>query len=344
MLRLALALLAIAVLTPSAQADSMAHMLVESFCNHKDDPERQIRECTALIATLEQSTSSLLAFSKSELQTAYLRRAAALARTRQTDKAIADFGLAIGSPGFPALNDLSPDLADLHDAIAPPRSALDHILKGEVEVQMKLYKPAVQNLTRATDLGLPKELAIKVFHLRGSAYYLDDQPSLAFADFSKVIELDPNDSEAYQFLGIIRLDEGKYQEALANFDRAIAINPRDAVGYHYRCLDYEVLRSFEKAIGDCSRAIELGFALKLAETYHARGTSYAQLRQFDHARADLDKAIEINPRYASAYLNRCIVKQKLGLQNAIADCKKAVEIEPDNQHTQEVLMRLQKPE
>jgi PhnB protein len=157
----------------------------------------------------------------------------------------------------------------------------------------------------------------------------EDQP---YQDFSKVIELDPNDAEAYQFLGIIRLDEGKYQEALANFDRAIAINPRDAAGYHYRCLDYEGLRSFEKGISDCSRAIELGFALKLAETYHARGTSYAQLRQLDRTRADLDRAIEINPRYASAYFNRCIVKQTLGLQNAIADCKKAVEIEPDNQH------------
>lgn len=97
--------------------------------------------------------------------------------------------------------------------------------------------------------------------------------------------------------------------------------------YYYRSIEYGYLRQPEKAIDDCTRAIELKSDYK--EAYYNRGNEYENLKQWDKAIADYTKAIEIDPDYETAYSNRGNSYGNLGQWNkAKADYSKAIEIDP----------------
>jgi len=63
-----------------------------------------------------------------------------------------------------------------------------------------------------------------------------------------------------------------------------------------------VRQEYQKAIDDCSKAIELD--PKNADAYNNRGNAYASLGEYQKAIDDCSKAIELDPKNADAYNNR----------------------------------------
>ena len=53
----------------------------------------------------------------------------------------------------------------------------------------------------------------------------------SIADWSKVIELNPNDASAYLIRGIVRARSGDANGAIADCDKAIELNPAGAGAY-----------------------------------------------------------------------------------------------------------------
>src|SRR5437764_14991782 len=47
----------------------------------------------------------------------------------------------------------------------------------------------------------------------------------AEANFKKVIESDPADAEAYYYLGLVQVDEGKPSEAIESFNQSLKLDP-----------------------------------------------------------------------------------------------------------------------
>ena len=93
------------------------------------------------------------------------------------------------------------------------------------------------------------------------------------------------------------------------------------------CLENYKRNDFDKALADCSRAIELDPRSTLA--YAMRGLMLLQKGNFEGAIADTGKALELDPRNPVLYRQRGMAKfQKGDFDGAIADYDKAVEIEP----------------
>ena len=114
----------------------------------------------------------------------------------------------------------------------------------------------------------------------------------AIADFTKVLEINPQDAKAYNERGIAKNGLKDYLGAIADFTKAIEINPRDAYIY------FDNRAGVKVEIGDY------------------RGVVF-----------DTTKTIEINPSYTNAYERRGIAKQYLGDdRGACADYKKAVSL------------------
>jgi tetratricopeptide (TPR) repeat protein len=89
--------------------------------------------------------------------------------------------------------------------------------------------------------------------------------------------------------------------------------------------------SGDPAIAACTRAIESGRfkGHDLAVRYSNRGVEW-RLKQ-DDARAleDYGRAIRVDPRYADAYYNRCIIRNRRQEYDlAVADCSKAIALGP----------------
>ena len=72
--------------------------------------------------------------------------------------------------------------------------------------------------------------------------------------------------------------------------------------------------SGDVAIEACSRAIASGKikGRTLSLLYTNRGVEYFIKGEFDRAIADYDQATKLNPKYAAAFYNRGIAKQKKG--------------------------------
>ena len=109
---------------------------------------------------------------------------------------------------------------------------------------------------------------------------LDD----AAKNYKKAIELNPNNSIAYNDLGVILINLGKTNEAINNFQKTINISPKNTKAYLN--LSYSMtfssgnlkIKKMEKMISekkiDISSKIDLAFAL---------GKAYEDLKQYDKA-------------------------------------------------------------
>ena len=108
--------------------------------------------------------------------------------------------------------------------------------------------------------------------------------------------------------GMGHLTAGKYDEAIAEFSRVIDSDPRNAQAYYGRAQAYHKKQKLGKAIADYSKVIELD--PKNAEANYNRGIAYYYRDELDLAIADWTRTIEISGEYAQAYQKRAFAYLK----------------------------------
>jgi tetratricopeptide (TPR) repeat protein len=128
-------------------------------------------------------------------------------------------------------------------------------------------------------------------------------------------------------LGYERAGSGDWIGAVEAFTRAIEMEPRAVGAYRGRCWVHAMTRSYQLALADCDRAIELGDGVA---SYVTRGNVYDDAGKFELALADYDRAIELDPTAATAYRNRGVAHHRQGANElAMADYDRAIALEPD---------------
>ncbi len=159
----------------------------------------------------------------------------------------------------------------------------------------------------------------------------------AIADYSKAIELAPNNSSAYNNRGVAKDNLKDDYGAIADYSKAIELNPDYALAYKNRGSTKYELKDYYGAIADCSKAIELAPNSSRAYKYKIRGHAKYRLEDYYGAIADYTKVIELNPDNAVAYYDRGEAKARLrgweGFKNerirsksACADLRKAANL------------------
>ena len=177
---------------------------------------------------------------------------------------------------------------------------------------------------------IPEEietLAFLAFH-RGNFMMILGQIDEALKDYSRAIELSPNNAAAYNNRGVAYRKKGKLDLAVKDYNKAIKLNPDDANAYSNRGNVYREKGEFNRAIDDTNAAIKLN--PNCTEAYNNRGAAYGAKGDFDHAIKDCSKAIGLNPNCTEAYSNRSNAYLKKGqVDRAIDDCNTALQIDPD---------------
>ena len=68
-----------------------------------------------------------------------------------------------------------------------------------------------------------------------------------------------------------------------------------------------------------------------AEGFHTRGNRYSRTGSYESAIADYDKAIELDPNFADAHYDRGYSFYEMGrLDEAVKDLSRAIELNPDD--------------
>ncbi len=130
-------------------------------------------------------------------------------------------------------------------------------------------------------------------HAPGVDHAKKDDLGSSADEFTKAIELRPEDPKAYFNRGINYAEAGDLDRAMADFTKAIELKPDDPRAYNARGNAYRKKGDYDRAIADLTKAVELD--PRLAEAYLNRGLAYRKKGDHDRATGDLIGAVVLDP-------------------------------------------------
>ncbi|MDE0401037.1 MAG: tetratricopeptide repeat protein [Candidatus Poribacteria bacterium] len=208
--------------------------------------------------------------------------------------------------------------------------------------------------------------------IRAYAKYTLDQHKEAMADFDSIIQLNPEDADAYIDRAWVKIKLGEsekthgraekaqhlYKAAIEDYTQAIRINPKFADAYNNRGVVRLELDDFEGALPDFNRAIGInpGHAdaykkraytkFKLGESKAAQGDITGTLQLYQSAMEDCTQVIWLTPKDADVYDNRGWARFHLGeSETARGNMKKAADLyeEAIQDYTQAIKLNPEHP-
>ncbi|MCU0238631.1 MAG: tetratricopeptide repeat protein [Pyrinomonadaceae bacterium] len=148
----------------------------------------------------------------------------------------------------------------------------------------------------------------------------------ALADFSKAIEIDPNEYSYYNGRGKLFLPFGFYKEAIVDFDKSISIKPNEVALSHRGLAKFYL--DDETAINDLNQAVKI--SPDFPEAFYIRGTIHRDNGKLTEALLDFDEAIKLSKYNEKYYNTRGMLYFRL--QNgymAVEDFTTAIKEKPD---------------
>ena len=123
---------------------------------------------------------------------------------------------------------------------------------------------------------------------------------------------------------IKRQKKGDHYGAISDYTKAIEINPNDAKAFYNRGNSKDEIQDYEGAISDFRKAIEINPQYVAAYNNIAFVKRRRTINDNYGAIFYATKAIEIDPNYSYAYLNRGVAKKNIGdTEGACDDWRKA---------------------
>jgi tetratricopeptide (TPR) repeat protein len=189
------------------------------------------------------------------------------------------------------------------------------------------------------DAGLDSITCAIALEQRAQYHNLAANYELALADFTRAIELEPDQGTAILNRAFTNLQIGRQVDALADFTRAIEIDPDQGLAIAMRSLVYFQMGRPGEALADSNRAIELGSYPDwiIASLVIASLGAVHRTADLNEALADSIWAIEPSPDQSWSSPDqswpiamRSLVQLQLGRHNeALADAIRAAELDTD---------------
>lgn len=151
---------------------------------------------------------------------------------------------------------------------------------------------SLEVINKSLSHHLDKQAAIEFF--KGIKAGNRGEQLLAFSYFSNAIKAAPDFANAYYERGIINGRLKLYEQAIADFSRSIELNPQDSVAYNNRGLARaKGLQQYKESIADFTAAVDLD--PQFAEAYDNRALAY-RMAGDDRVKAcaDWKRACDLN--------------------------------------------------
>jgi len=141
----------------------------------------------------------------------------------------------------------------------------------------------------------------KIYRKRGDYFAKHQMIQESIIDYSKAIELDPEDVDSYIYRAYSYLKLNKPGEALPDLNKGIANKPNVSVLYANRAMIKLNIGDLIGAWSDCNKCLSLDSTN--AEVYNCRAIIKFRSGDLLGAQQELRSAIRFNNHYAEAYKN-----------------------------------------
>ena len=127
-------------------------------------------------------------------------------------------------------------------------------------------------------------------------------------------EAEPNNANAWFFIGASYAFLNRYADAVQSYRQAIRINPESALAWHNLGNEYVNLERYSDAAESYQQAIRIN--PEFAEAWYNLGNVYVDLKRYSDAEESYRQAIRNNPEFAKAWHNLGISYVLLGNKSA----------------------------
>ncbi len=211
------------------------------------------------------------------------------------------------------------------------------LISGVLHAQEKHLRPALlyEQAERAYDAGdFARAIALLDVCLRASEAWLEAYPLRASAkvqlndldgalvDYSVYLEHVPDHLGALLGRAVLRYRLGFYEQAREDLLRLLVLPPPEETNTLY----------FKKGvtINDRAPIVTTTGGSHRSHIYNYLGLTEWKLGNSAHARVCFDSAIRLNPYEADYYVNRGLLRESLGDENAFVDYEHAVRLNPQH--------------
>ncbi len=249
--------------------------------------------------------------------------------------------------------------------LSPVFAEQTYAQKGAEQLNKKNYTQALDLFRRAIEQDSSDSVSV---YNRGQAYRNLGKYKEAITDYTRYLELAPDDPEnylVYHNRGVCRNAEGDYSSAIADFDQAllqnstysqtnlergnaylsraqsgdneralsdanvyISANANEAGGYILRGKAYSALGKTQDALNDMNKAIAIDPS---GQNYCERGRVFHDSGQYDKAIGDYDKVLSMNPNDGNTFYNRALSnKAREQYKAAVEDFDKSLTLIPND--------------
>ncbi len=130
-----------------------------------------------------------------------------------------------------------------------------------VKQKSVVVKPVSVPTPPATPVPTPQPTAVppdfSTFQKRGDGNFVKGEYDQAVVNYTKAIELKPNEPSIYLSRGLIYYNRKFYELAVADYGKVIEINPQEKMAYFYRGDSFEKLGDLQKAANDFKKVLEM---------------------------------------------------------------------------------------
>jgi tetratricopeptide (TPR) repeat protein len=202
------------------------------------------------------------------------------------------------------------------------KQANEHFLKGKRAYDNEDYKTAIVEYSKAIELEPNNSL---YYFERANAYSVDVQNNNAISDYINDINIYPNNIEYYKGIAEAYTGENCFNKAIEYYTKAIKIDKTDTDLYFSRAIIYE---NFEKNIEGALSDYEMMIKINPNEAtgYFGRGNLYYRNEKYEEAIKDFNNGLRIKPDHDIVYEHRGDCYYFIGeYEKALGDYKTAVE-------------------
>jgi len=116
---------------------------------------------------------------------------------------------------------------------------------------------AITIYTSILTRDFPEHIRSIIHVHRGMAYFAYSSYEKALEDFTRSLQLDPDNHRALYFRGLTQQIRHSYRDALADFSACLAINPYQFQPLYSRAQIYGLLGDYTHALADCRQALKI---------------------------------------------------------------------------------------